>query len=207
MRLVSPILTDRERILLSVIRGLYGTQLYLTLRATRSGESTETLFASDFSRRTHFATYRTPQKGDLVLCQSMPLNEWVVGFCEENRGNGEMMVREIGSDRLCHVGNESFVPITGLNDYELLEGDQFKFQQKVIKTFWKYEEYSYMYAGVDFLNETDAIIWVRKKWSDDRFSIPVNWTTKISMKKLADHMRQHGYGTYWEAKSEETSVA
>ena len=74
--------------------------------------------------------------GDLVFANtSIYPNDFVVGFVNEVKDDC-VVIREIGSERLCNYYNESFNKINKKYlGYEILEGIQYKIYQKVLKAF------------------------------------------------------------------------
>jgi hypothetical protein len=193
-------MNDKERILMSVIRGLRST----------TGLVRNNLWGSENYKRdggdgyyVHFAPWKDPQKGDLVLCEAMSIDDWSVGFVHMVISNHECIIREIGSDRLCRVSNEGFSPIIGMSSIDLLEGAQYGFYQKVLKAFRKGDEFLYCFGGIDFDGE-DAIIWVRERYGgiirfrehgSAPFSIRMRWSDKTTIKAILQAMRDGGYGT------------
>ena len=63
------------------------------------------------------------------------MNDFLVGFIDHLE-NDCVVIREIGSNRLCNYYNESFSVINKEKlGYELLEGVQYKTYQKALKAF------------------------------------------------------------------------
>ena len=188
---MSDILTDRERILLKVIDRLSGTQLLARGR---------NYYPHDFpDGLVHFAYYKDPEPGDLVLAKTGGVGRWKVGFYHQKLDGSRALIREIGSDALCDYGNESFLPIVGLSPTDLLEGERYKIYLKVLGAFRKGDEYVYRFGGLDFEGE-EIIIWVREVFGgfgkDSKpFSIRMKWNKRTSVKAILEAMRQGGYGT------------
>jgi hypothetical protein len=194
-------MTDRERILSAVVSELATTQLLC-----RGGYSEQ-----DFKGRglgdtdapyVHFAYYREPVAGDLVLAKTGHNSEWKIGWYVRrlDAALGGAVIREIGSERLCNYSNEGFVPIVGMYKSEILEGLQYKISRLVQMAFKKGDEYSYRFAGVEFVEGNKAIIWVREVWGglskpSKPFSIELIYDKKTTIKKILEVLRAGGYGT------------
>lgn len=201
-------LTDRERILSHVIAGLATTSVL----CRRGDTFTEGSFDHGLGGipYVHFARYRKPVKGDLVLGSTgfvHGAHEYSIGFYVEplDSSMGGAVIREIGSQRLCNYSNEEFVPIVGLYRENLFEGHEYIMSQKIKAAFAKGREYWYRYGSVEF-SENDGVkkvkIWVReafggmdRKKESQPFAIEMEWTPKTSMKAILAAMRAGGYGT------------
>ncbi|MHA1796117.1 MAG: hypothetical protein ACTSUK_08395, partial [Promethearchaeota archaeon] len=140
------------------------------------------------------------KEGMLVLCETSGLrypHDWKVGFVETIHSHNDMTIREIGTNRLCRIGNESFVPIIGMKPYQLYEKDEYSFSIKVNKAFKRADEYSHVFGGLEFLPDNEVIILVRRKWSDTHkpYDIRMKWHKKITIKKILELMKEQGFGT------------
>ncbi len=195
-----PALTDRERILTTIVSQLSSTQLLA------KGNPSHDPRAADFSsgsQLVHFAYYRKPEKGDLVIGKTGRIDRWKIGYFEQGNidGYGTSLIREIGSGLLCNYGNEEFVPILGLRKSDLYEGDEYQFYVKVRRAFGKGDEYMYRFGGVDFEGD-NAVIWIREAFGglslknpSKPFSVRMQWNKRTSVKKILEIMRAGGYGT------------
>jgi len=185
-------MTDKERILINIIRNLYSTQLTLAITHWKDEK-----FYKD---KVYFDYWNEPKKGDLVLTLSGSINEWTIGFYEEYLGYDEALIREIGTNNICRYGNESFIPIKGLNSISLLERDKYKFYIKVLKAFGREDSYKYRFGGLDFKENNEVVIWVREVFGGmikktKPFDINMVWNKKISIKRILEIMKNNGYGT------------
>lgn len=184
-------LTDRERILMTIISHLSATQLLARGR---------NYYPQDFKDGlVHFAYYKQPEPGDLVLAKTGGVDRWKVGFYHKKLDGSRALIREIGSDVLCDYGNESFLPIVGLSPIDLLEGEKYKIYIKVLKAFNKGDEYIYRFGGLDFEGD-EIVIWVREVFGglgqeSTPFNIRMKWGKHTSVRSILQCMRDGGYGT------------
>lgn len=195
-----PILTDRERILSLVIRELMTSALL----CSRGNAHDEASWNDRGSGRqyAHFAYYRKPVKGDLVIGRTgmmMAPHRWSIGFYDSALPDGAV-IREIGSKALCNYTNEEFTVIAGLAASELREGDQLVFQNNVQLAFQRGSEWNYRYGGVDFLENGEARIWIREAFGGIRrksepFFVDMKYGKRTSVKAILAAMRAGGYGT------------
>lgn len=191
-------LTDRERILTRIIDALSTAQL-LAPGGRRYEESAFT--GHDGHVYAHFAYWREPKAGELVLAKTGGISEWKIGFYVEKLSDayGGAVIREIGGNLLCNYSNESFVPIVGLHKTDLLEGDQYLTYQKVLAAFRRGDEYCYRFGGVDF-EGSEMLVWIREVFGgmgrdSTPFSVRMKWDKRSTIKQILDAMRAGGYGT------------
>jgi hypothetical protein len=197
-RSVDPPLSDRERILMVVIDALSTTQT-LARPGRFCWSSDEYKDTTGDRHYVHFAPWKEPAPGDLVLAQTGNISRWKVGWYVQKQSDGAL-IREIGSDKLCNYGNESFRPIVGLeNDLRLLEGDRYQFLVKVYKAFARGDEYLYRFGGLRFDGE-DAVITIREAFGglggpSQPFDARIRWDKRTSVAAILKAMRDAGYGT------------
>jgi hypothetical protein len=191
-------LTDRERILMSVVQALSLSQSLAPVSRTRWGD--EAFTGHDGYVYAHFATWRKPQAGDLVLARTGSMSEWKIAFYVEPLPSqlGGAVVREIGTDRLCNYENEEFVPIVGLPPTELLDGDKRRLYDKVIAAFRRGDEYMYLFGGIEF-DRDDVVVSVRERWGglngkSKPFPVRFTWDPRMSIKAILAALRAGGYG-------------
>ena len=193
-------MTDRERILTTIVDQLCSTLLLAPGCRGYEKESFRDSMRSDASYYVHFAHYRDPEPGDLVLARTGGVCEWKVGWYIEKRDDlGGAVIREIGSDRLCNYGNESFVPIVGLGSLSLLEGDKYEFYVKVLRAFGRCNEYLYRFCGLRFECK-EAVVTVREAFGglgkeSNPFDVRMVWSKRKSIKNILQVLRAGGYGT------------
>lgn len=197
-RSVDPPLSDRERILMIIIEGLSSSAM-LARHDVREWNSEGYRRIGGDGYYVHFAPWRKPEKGDLVLAKTGFVSRWKIGWFVEKQADGAL-IREIGSDKLCNYGNESFEPIVGLDgDLRLLEGDRYQFLVKVYKAFARGDEYIYRFGGLRFDGD-DAVITIREVFGGlGKPSVPfearMHWTKRTSVAAILKAMREAGYGT------------
>ena len=193
-------LTDRERILMTIIDRLSSTMM---LRA----HPPHLNWSSDYYKSddggigyVHFAPWKKPEPGDLVLANTGHVSEWKIGwYVEKADGIGGAVIREIGTDRLCNYGNESFTPILGMAPLALLESDQRSFYVKVQRAFAKGDEYLYRFGGLRF-DGAEAVITIREAFGGlgaptVPFEVRLPWTKRTPIAAILKAMRDAGYGT------------
>lgn len=195
-------MTDKERILLELVRELHSTML---LRCRLHKEDlVDDIGSSGYY--THFANYCRDgeiRPGMMVLCMTSGRfypHGWTVGFVERVYSSNDMMIREIGTDRLCRIGNERFVPIVGMKDYQLYEKEEYLFSVKVNKAFRRADDYLHYFDGLEFLPDNEVLISVREKWGGPRhkskpYTIRMKWCKSMTIKKILEIMQEQGYGT------------
>lgn len=199
-------LTDRERILMLVIRGLE-TAAILCRRGDTYDEESWKRGPDWDGPYVHFVGYRKAVKGDLVMGKTGMRHgphPYSIGFYVEPLiggygGYGGAVIREIGSPRLCNYSNEDFTPIVGLTKTELLEGTHYQVYLKVLRAFGKGGEYNYRFGGVDITDE-ELTIWVREAFGgisrpSKPFAVKLKWTKRTTVKAILAAMREQGYGT------------
>lgn len=112
---------DKERILMIIISRII------------PGLTSCTAKKEDYIRPFIFNTHEL-KAGDLVMTNTTIFpNEFMVGFVHEVKSDC-VVIREIGSKKLCNYYNETFSVINKEKlGYEILEGVQYKTYQKVLK--------------------------------------------------------------------------
>lgn len=189
-------LTDRERILMHVIDGLR-TSAILCRRGDMYRE--ESWRDTDDRMYVHFAKYRKARPGDLVIGDTGRADQWKISFYVSYEGNGNHVVRDINTGRLCNYGNEEFTPIVGLYPSQLYVGEQRAFYEKVLIAFAKGDEYMYPFGGLTFDAPDEAVIWIREKWGGlGGTSVPffcrIKFNKRTSVKAILAALRAAGYG-------------
>ena len=191
-------LTDRERILTTLVDRLRSTML---LRPRADGYNPDSYSDGCGGHYAHFAFYRKPVKGDLVIGTTGRIDQWKVGFYEElaDASLELHVIRDIDSGQLCNYGNETFTPIVGLGYTDLLIGDERKLYVKVLQAFNRGDEYLYRFGGLK-VNGPRAVVTVRESHGgfgrpSVPFDIEIEWTPKTTIKAILAAMRAGGYGT------------
>lgn len=191
-------LSDRERILTTLVDRLRTTML---LRPDGRVHDAASWSDGSGGYYVHFAYYRKPVKGDLVVGTTGRIDQWKVGFYEAlTDGAYEAhVIRDIDTGELCNYSNEQFVPIVGLGYTDLLTGDERRLYVKVLDAFRRGDEYMYRFGGFT-VNGSRAVIGVRERHGgfgaeSVPFSIEIEWTPKTTIKAILAAMRAGGYGT------------
>jgi hypothetical protein len=209
-------MSDKERILTNLVRGLATAQVLGAVNAPPYGPERYRRIGGD-GFYVHLAHYRLPVVGDLVLCDTSATHPWSIGWYvgHEFDGSGSAVIREIGSGRLCNMRNESFVPVVGMRPLELLEGARYRFLQKVYGAFSRGGEWLYRFGGLDFPEDGIGRIWIREvvggslgpNGESVPFSVDVVFTARTSIKAILSAMRGAGYGTRMFERREVTKEA
>lgn len=191
-------LSDRERILTKLVSSLSTTML---LRPNGSVHDADSFSDGSGGHYVHFAYYRTPVAGDLVIGKTGRIDQWKVGFYVEHKdpAMGLHVIRDLNSGQLCNYGNEEFVPIVGLHYTDTLVGEERRLYEKVLQAFDRGDEYMYRYGGIK-IDGGRAVIGVRERHGgvgqpSVPFEIEIEWTPKTTIKAILAAMRAGGYGT------------
>lgn len=183
-------ISDRERILLNVIN-LIGTDAGL----------------GAIGKYDAFLRYDVaPVDGDLVLCMTVNVHPVKVGWMVENRGNGCALLREVGTPKLWDFENEKYLKIdykrTVLAD-QFTEGEEYRLTYKIRSAVRKLDNYFHRIDSIDFDGPSHwgsqrpcsvtfrGHIFLR---SDARYTIPLEWSPRTSVKNLMNQLRAGGYG-------------
>lgn len=115
-------MTDKERILMTIITRIIPGLLYGSFDKKEEYVKSYMLNPSGIC------------KGDLVFANTtLHINDFVIGFVDHVESDC-VVIREIGSNRLCNYHNESFSVINKEKlGYEILEGFSIKFIRKQLK--------------------------------------------------------------------------
>ena len=186
-------LTDRENVLTHIIFGLLSTGILS--RAVTSFEG------NIFGDRLHFANYRKPVAGDLVIGSTGHNGQWKIAFYVEPLppNMGGAVVRDIATGQLCNYANEDFTPIVGLRESQLYCGLQREIHAKVLQAFGRGDEYMYRFGGLKF--EGDEVeITIRPAHGgfgngEIPFTVRMPFNKRTSVKAILKTMRDGGYGT------------
>lgn len=186
-------LTDRERILLHIIRSLYSGSL-LIHHGARFGTADNAALGP----------------GDLVMgvtAGSHTYHPWLVSEIIRplEGAQGGYLVRDIVTGETCDYSNEMFVRIDGLNrsDEVFLCGEQRALYEKVNAAFCRAGNDEYRYGGLHFDGPRHARIVVRCKFGGWRngeeaipFEIPLTFNKRTSIAAILRTMIAGGFGTH-----------
>jgi hypothetical protein len=187
-------MTDKERILLWLVQKLS--------RAATKRKEWGVWMESGFC-------FSSPEPGDLVICETArSTHEWIVGWYVKRLHDGAQL-RELGTDRLCNVTNESFGIIRGVDrsqNLELLEGWQHRFACKVRRWFWREHNnygswYGPTFSHIEFPEQRLARIWVRARFGGSRageqmaipYSFDMRFSSRTTCAQIADSAKAAGY--------------
>jgi len=185
-------MNDKERILTTIIRGLYFTFGLDSVNRDLTG----------YVSFEHNGFNGMPKVGDLVMCKTSGIHDFTVGFVEEviDTAWHGCVIREIGTNRVCKIGNESFATIKGLSSMELLEDKEYRFYFKVLKAFRRLDDFVHKFGYIEFPGKNIVKIWVRERYGgmltipSGPYKIEFKYTMKMSIKKIAETMVEHGFG-------------
>ena len=168
---------DKERILSVLVCAIYRTALHGSRNEIEKWRDLQPSF---------FEGGKQLQKGDLVMAATtiMP-NAFCVGFVE-NVYSEFVLIREIGSDRLCKYYNEHFYVIDKkMLGHEVLEGVQYKTYQKVLKAFSSsIYSYTYRFSNISFVDNI-CVVEGRQVFSNDTvFKIKFEYNSKTTIKSI-----------------------
>lgn len=133
-------------------------------------------------------------KGDLVFAAtSIYPNDFSVGFVHEVK-KGCVVIRKIGSEKLCNYYNEGFYKINKDKlGYEILEGLQYKTYQKVLKAF-KYIDYCTRFKAISF-NENKCTVQARTMFEDDLlFEVTFEFDKKTTVAEIGEILKSESEG-------------
>ncbi len=172
-------MTDKERILIAIITRIIPGLLY-----------------SPFNKREEYVkSYMLNpsgiHKGDLVLANTtLHINDFMVGIVDYIE-NDCVVIREIGSNRLCNYYNESFSVINKEKlGYEILEGIQYKIYRKVCKAFEKYTNYSTRFKDISFEGNICTVQARRAFENDLLFEVSFSFDNKTTIVSIGKLLRE-----------------
>ena len=200
---MTPKMTDKERILMNLVGDLISAQIMRFItdgQNERHGPLDYDLKIKSGLRKDHI------KKGDLVYCTTsgrFNAHPWVVAWVEEvtNPNGGELLLREIGSNRLCKMGNEGFyvLDFSARPVQYYLEGERHKLYHKIRKAFERHGDYSHVFGGMAFDDENSIVtVTVRQRHGFDTVPYDIQlklpkWGKRVSIKKLAEMMEAEGW--------------
>ena len=166
-------MTDKERILMSIVTRIIPGLMY-----------------SPFAKRNEYVEnfMMNPsklQKGDLVFANTtFRINDFIVGFVDHVEPR-YVVIREIGSNRLCNYGNETFTKINAEKlGYEILEGVQYRTYRKVCKAFETYTQYYTRFRAISF-DGNMCTVEARKAFKGENlFEVAFSYSTKTTIKEI-----------------------
>jgi len=193
-RSATPALTDRERVLLAIIRGLE-TTMVLGRPDGHGGWCDH-----DGGPRAHFGM-REPKPGDVVLCKTQREHSvWEVAYYVEPIPDGALL-RAIGDDRLCRMTNECFAPLVGMRENETLDGADARFVLLARKAFGVIDSYVCRYGGVHFGEPGHATVYAREAFDgmlrgyhSVPIAVPMEYGKRTTLRSIVAALRAAGVG-------------
>lgn len=131
--------------------------------------------------------------GDLVFANTTIVpNDFMVGFVEKiDFDNDCVVIREIGSDKLCNYSNERFTKIDkSYLGYEILEGIQYKIYKKVLKAFDAYTNYTTRFKSINFDGDSCFIEGRMMFCAESILKISFKYNSKTTIKSIGCLLNQ-----------------
>ena len=173
---------DKERILMTIIN-----RIIPGLYFSNSIEDKEKIC------KTYMLEKNYLKHGDLVFANTTIVpNDFMVGFVEKvDEENDCVVIREIGSERLCNYSNEFFTVINKEKlGYEILEGVQYKKYKKVTKAFADYTPYYTRFKSLSFDGDI-CTVEARVAFEQDTiFEISFPYNNKTSIKEIGKMLKE-----------------
>jgi hypothetical protein len=198
--MMSNSLSDRERILSYIIHELRSMPLHMKANIPWSSEAYRKSRVWGEGYHPHFAPWKKPEKGDLVICETSGIHHGTIGIIKQLISYDEALIQGVGDYRCIRVSNDRFIPIVGIDLCKdvFLCGEEWIFYLKVRKAFKRGDEYMYAYNGIQ-IQENKAIISIRcrgfPKEDQQPFNIEVIWNKKTTIKYILSKMIDGGYGS------------
>lgn len=172
-------MTDKERILMMIV-----TRIIPGIMYSPNSERDAYVKGGFFGNN-----YLSP--GDLVYAQtSIDPNDFMVGFVHEVADNS-VVIREIGSNRLCNYSNEAFAKINKEKlGYEVLEGLQYKTYRKVLKAFSSYCKYGTRFKSISFSDGLCKIEGREMFKEETIFDVSIPYNSKTSIKSIGEALKK-----------------
>lgn len=171
-------MNDKERILSAVISNIIPGILH-------NFPNNKEKYVESFILRTEKL-----QPGDLVFAATtLYPNNYSVGFVHEVNEDC-VVIRKIGSDKLCNYYNEGFYKINKDKlGYEILEGLQYKIYQKVLKAF-RYTNYCTRFKSISF-DGSKCNVQARTMFKDDLlFEVSFNFDKKTTIAQIGEILKK-----------------
>lgn len=187
---------DKERILSLIIAHLSSTMVLC--RANVWGEAAFKGHSGGHVH-VHFAPWIKAEKGMLVMCvttgmsNGLRAHDWAISWVHEVFSESHMMLREIGSDRLCDMDNERFYPLVGLDPYEVLEGERYRFLTKVQQACRRHGDMGRPFRLVGYDAEGRAIIQIWRRFVGGSVELPIEWSPRMSGAAILRGLYAQGY--------------
>lgn len=210
-------MTDKERILSAIISSVancsnIGKQGNDGVRRDHRGEPYPQFAPERGGGLCPFGDYGVAAKtGDIVLCRTTRNGPWKVSvWVEDFRGGGSahscVLLREIGSKRLCRMSNEGYSVLVGVEPSLLYEGAKRRVHRYATKAFSERYggDYFVRCGGVEFDGATLKIwvrphAWMGARHEDEGLSVAIpycvdmKWNSKTRIKDIQAALREAGW--------------
>jgi len=174
-------MTDKERILTYIIQRFYPKYL---------------LHIYDDENLFNKCNYNNIKNGDLVLAITSGTHDFSIGYVTRIISESEMIIREIGSNKTCRIGNEMFykIDLEKLDSDMLLEGLQYDIYIKVKKAINKATEYYTRYHSIEFVEGLFKCckFHLRKAFSNNIIkSFTFKYSSKTTIKEIVELIKNN----------------
>lgn len=200
-------MTDRERILVNIAAELaHEVEYYQRLAVVQAHERQWPDSARTI--RAEWSAVGRPkyQKGDLVVCftsTGRQQNPWLISFVEADGCKYDpqgLLLRAIGTNKLCDYSNESFIRITGIPARLLWEGDRYQFSLKLHRALRKLDSYTHVFRGLEFPKPNRAVVYIGERWGGmgkqtRPYTVEMPFTKRTTIKAIIAALEANGFGT------------
>ena len=209
-----PEVDDRTRILMSIINRLKSSMV-LGRKDTRNGLWMN--YNGEPCVQFIDGHLCKPNPGDIVLCNTGPMSKWKIAYFVEDRMEleGRYVLREIGSDHECFMGNESLSVLVGMSNAFLTDGHKQKIYQWAISkafsaVYNSKADYFIRCGGAEFIEDDVIRIWMRshvfmqEKTLEDGTVVyvqpkyvDVKFSKKTRLKDIVKALHDGGFSDDW----------
>lgn len=204
---------DRERVLMNIAVDTAGT-VHDTMRRLDNGWTLRFIFdrpAPQFIPLELAEKIGLPLKPeDIVRCKTNPNHRWGIAELVEKRGYSDYLLREIGGNKLCNMGNESVEVLRFMAPSRLYTGTKFRiYQWASTKAFVKrYNPDADRWkrcGGVEFDGDTLTIwcrphIFMMEQRGEDGVTLyaqpkkfTLQWSDRTKLADIVSAMREQGF--------------
>lgn len=137
------------------------------------------------------------QPGDLVMCLSNTDHEWGISYYVRAEG-GEHLLREIGSERLCRMENESVARIVGLRPSRTWDGLRWEFHEKTVQACYRLDDYTHLFESMEFAEDSrSATVFIRRRFGSELHPYAlegIKFKKGISIRAIERQLEAAGFG-------------
>jgi len=168
---------------------------------------------------------KKPEPGDVVLCSTSMVSPWKISYLVQRTGHDSALLREIGSERLCNMGNERFETLVGIPSVLLLDGLRRKIFKWISEKAFN-EKYNgkadycrFRCGGVEIVDDDVFRVWIRpsllgtcpmdvngKKLYRQPFSVDISFDKKTRLKDIVQQLIDGRMGKDFEISETEPTV-